>query len=296
MRTCALLVAVAAAIGCGAGCADRRAAAAPESPPQPAPLAAPQPTAGELPVDLSELRDAEKAAFHRLVQKYPSACGKAHSLETSIRTDPRCRRSVFAARYLVRLLKAHLLESEVEEKYELRFTPQNPIAVDVKDAPMRGEPHAPVALVEFSDFQCPHCKHLQPALERILDEYRGQVRLYFKNYPIGRAHPDAALAAAAALAAGRQGKFWQFHDRLWAGDQEHEELPVLEKHARDLKLDLKKWKADLENAKEQVARDHAEGEKLDVAATPTLFINGRKYNGPPAYEDIKDWIEEELNK
>src|ERR1043165_9417511 len=87
------------------GCSDRKASAHPE--------AAAQPVAGKpaslegLPVDLKELRDDEKAAFGRLIQKYPSACGKAHSLELSLKNDPGCKRSVFAARYIVRLLKAH---------------------------------------------------------------------------------------------------------------------------------------------------------------------------------------------
>jgi protein-disulfide isomerase len=98
------------------------------------------------------------------------------------------------------------------------------------------------------------------------------------------------------VASGRQGKFWQFHDRLFAGDQEHEAMPDLEKIAKDLKLDLKKWKSDLEAAKDVVARDRSEGEKVEVAATPTLFINGRRYSGPNQFEDIKDWVEEELNK
>lgn len=253
-------------------------------------------TATGVPVDLSELSDSDKKAFFRLISKYPSACGKAHSLEVSMKSDPRCKRSVFAARYIARLFKAHLLESEVEENYDKRFGPMKKVDVDVSAAPMRGEPHAPVVLVEFSDFQCPHCKHLQPALERLLDEYRGQVRLYFKQYPIERAHPHAKMAAAAALAAHKQGKFWQFHDRLFAGNQENEDMPVLEKIAKDLKLDLKKWKSDMEITKDQVMKDHADGEKADIAATPSVFINGRLYRGPLAYDELKDWVDEELNK
>ena len=299
------------------GCSDRRASADQSSAPTPAqaapaipaapapatPTPSPTPSGGAaalgsdgLPVDLGDLRDDEKRSFYKLIDKYPSACGKAHSLKVSLQSDPKCKRSVFAARYIARLLKAHLLESEVEEHYDLRFGPAPKIDVDVSAAPLRGEPHAPVTLVEFSDFQCPHCKHLQPVLERVLDEYRGQVRLYFKQYPIERAHPDARLAAAAALAAGKQGKFWQFHDRLFGGDQENESLPVLEKIAKDLKLDQKKWKADIETAKDQVSKDHGDGEKVDINATPTLFINGRLYRGPNTYEEIKDWIDEELNK
>jgi predicted DsbA family dithiol-disulfide isomerase len=258
----------------------------------------PAPVRGDasVPVDLSELRDSEKAGFFRLLGRFSSACGKPHSLQTSLKTDPGCKRSVFAARYIARLFRAHLLESEVEEHYEQRFGPVKRHELDTKDAPLRGEPHAPIVLVEFSDFQCPHCKHLQPALERILEDYRGQVRLYFKNYPIARAHPHAEKAAACALAAGKQGKFWQFHDKLFGGNQENEDMPVLEKYAKELKLDVKKWKADCETMMEQVKRDHADGEKIDISATPSLYINGRQFRGPHTYEEIKDWIDEELNK
>src|SRR5262249_48383391 len=125
---------------------------------------------------------------------------------------------------------------------------------------------------------------------------RGQVKLYFKNYPITRNHPDAALAAAAALAAGKQGKFWAFHDKLFGGDQLHADMSVLEKIAKELKLDLSKWKAEIEPQKAQVQRDHSEGERADIDSTPTLYINGRKHQGPKTYEEVKDWIDEELNK
>jgi protein-disulfide isomerase len=283
-----------ALLGLCAACADKKADATPTN-------AADTKGAGggktPIPgVDLDGLLDSDIKAFWRLVEKYPSACGKAHSLETSLRTDPKCKRSLFAARYIVRLMKAHLLPSEVEEAYDHRFGDVKRETFDLKSAPLRGEATAPVTLVEFSDFQCPHCKHLQPVLEKILDEYRGQVKLYFKNYPISRAHTDAALAAAAALAAGKQGKFWAFHDKLFAGDQEHEDMSVLEKIAKDVKLDVAKWKGDIEGMKAQVDRDHAEGERVQLDSTPTLFINGRKHQGPKSYEEIKDWIDEELNK
>lgn len=284
------------ALGCAVGCSDRRAAA--EAPNHEASVqTAAQPVSTEgLPVDLSPLHDDEKASFEKLIQQYPSACGKPHSLLVSVKTDPKCKRSVFAMRYIARLLAAHLLPSEVEEHYDLRFGPQPRVDIDVSKAPLRGEAHAPVTIVEFSDFQCPHCKHLQPALEQILSDYRGQVRVYFKNYPIERAHPDAKLAAQAALAAGKQGKFWEFHDKLFRGDQEHEDMGVLEKYAKELKLNIPKWKGDIDGFAQQVAQDHSDGEKLNVSATPTMYINGRLYRGPNTYDEIKDWIEEELNK
>jgi predicted DsbA family dithiol-disulfide isomerase len=246
-------------------------------------------------VDLSGFSDGDKASYMRLLQKFPSACGKAQSLEGSLKSDPRCRRSVFAARYLVRLFKAGLLPSEVEEHYEKRFGDVKRETIDVHDSPVRGDPGAPITIVEFSDFQCPHCKHTQPALERVLEDYP-QVKLYFKHFPITRAHPYAQLAAQAAVAAGKQGKFWQFHDKLFKGDQEKEALPDLERYARELKLDISRWKKDMDGAQEKVLRDRADGEKVDVEATPSLYINGRKFHGPPVYEELKDWIDEELNK
>ncbi len=248
-------------------------------------------------VDLSPLSDGDKASFMKLIQKFPSACGKAHSLEQSLKTDPKCKRSVFAARYVVKLLKLGLLPSEVEEHYAERFGPDvyQYKNIDVHDAPVRGDPGAPVAIVEFSDFQCPHCKHTQPVLERMLEEFP-QVRLIFKHYPITRAHPYAQGAAQAAVAAGKQGKFWQFHDKLFSGDQEKESPSDLERYARELKLDVSRWKKDAEGAADKVNRDRADGEHINVDSTPTLIINGRKFHGPPTDEEMKDWIEEELNK
>lgn len=248
-------------------------------------------------VDLSGLADSDKAAFMRLIEKYPSACGKAQSLEASLKTDPKCRRSVFAARYMVKLFRLGLLPSEVEEHYNDRFGPDvyKYKNIDVHDAPLRGDPGAPVTIIEFSDFQCPHCKHLQPVLERILEDYP-QVKLYFKNFPITRAHPYAQGAAQAAIAAGKQGKFWQFHDKIFHGDQEKESPADLERYARELKLDIPKWKKDMAAAAEKVNRDRADGDKIGVDATPTLIINGRKFHGAPTYDELKDWIDEELNK
>src|SRR6266852_7588346 len=85
-------------------------------------------------IDLAGLSDSERGAFWRLLRKYPSVCGKAESLESSLRSDERCRRSVFAGRYIVRLLKSGLLESEVEERYEARFGPQPHDEIDLKES------------------------------------------------------------------------------------------------------------------------------------------------------------------
>ncbi len=304
-----LSLCVALLLGCSNNRADAQknepAAAAPSTPSAPTTApAAPTPPAptevaapGELPLDQSGLRADDKATLKKLVQKFPSVCKKPHSLEVSLKTDPGCRRSLYAGKYLVKLLAAHQwLPSEVEEQYEARYVDPKSYSIETTGSPVRGDAKAPVTIVEFSDFQCPHCKRAQPMLEKVLDEYRGQVKLIFKNYPIRAMHPDAVAAAAAALAAGKQGKFWAYHDKLFATNQEAYPPTLLEKIAGEVKLDVAKWKGDLEPMRADVDKDHAAGEKADVQSTPSFYINGKKFLGHLTFEDMKEWIDEELNK
>jgi predicted DsbA family dithiol-disulfide isomerase len=246
-------------------------------------------------VDLTGLDDGQLRWCRELLDQFPSPCGKPQSLYKSVTGDTACKRASFAAREIVTLLKAGLMKSEVEEHYDERFVHPETAKCQIADAPVRGKPAARIEVVEFSDYQCPHCKHIEPILARLLKEYDGRVKLYFMNYPIEKLHPDAPAAAAAAVAAGRQGKFWEMHDLLF-DHQEELSTVDLQHYAEKLKLDLKKWKSDLETAKAKVQRDHAEGERLDISGTPTLYINGRKYKGPLRYEDVKDWVDEELAK
>ncbi len=259
----------------------------------PTPTPSPEPAlpAG---VDLAGLDPGQRKTFHLLLDQKPSVCGKSHSLRTSLVSDPSCRRSLFAARYIALLLQKGLPPTEAEEAYDKRFTHPDLGQCESARSPMRGNPDAPVTLCEFSDFLCPHCKLIEPVLARLLEEYRSQLKLYAKNFPLSR-HSQAKEAAAAAVAAGRQNRFWPMRDWLFA-HQESLTAADLEKAAGELQLNLKRWKSDLARAGDEVEADRAEGDKLHITGTPTLFINGRKYAGPLEYEMIKDWIEEELNR
>jgi protein-disulfide isomerase len=242
-------------------------------------------------VELDKLTPSERANLVRLVEKYPSACGKPHSLLTSLKTDPKCRRSVIAVQTLRKWLLDGLLPSEVEERYEARFLNKKVYEIDTTGAPVRGDPKAPVAIVEFSDFQCPACKAAEPLLLRILREIP-QAKLVFMNYPLPM-HQNAVPAAAAAIAAGKQGKFWAYHDKLYENQERLGPTDLL-RYAQELKLDLGRFQADMEGARVRVARDKALGEKLEIDSTPTIFINGRKYTDSKTFEALKSWIDEEL--
>jgi len=147
--------------------------------------------------------------------------------------------------------------------------------IDIGDAPVRGAVDAPVTLVVFDDFQCPYCAQMAPVLKQVLDNNPKTVRLALKNFPL-QMHRYARKAAIAALAAGRQGKYWAMHDLLFANyrqlsDQKVDEL------AQKLNLDMARWKKDLEDPvlAAQVDADLRQGQKLGVRGTPTLYVNGR---------------------
>src|SRR5438552_982750 len=117
-------------------------------------------------VDISKLDGGEKKIFFGVANKVGSACGKAHSLIYSAKNDPACKRSVLALRYAAKLAHDGYLESEITEAIEKRYTGK-PVAIDVGDSPVKGDPKAAVTIVEFADLQCPHCRALQPVLVRL---------------------------------------------------------------------------------------------------------------------------------
>ena len=161
---------------------------------------------------------------------------------------------------------------------------------------MEGNPNARVTLVEFADYECPHCKRFQPVLRQILDEFKGDVRIYFKHYPLPQ-HTNARLAAEAAVAAQKQGKFWQFQDKLWE-NQDSLSPAGMEKFAKELGLDVSKFRADLDDVKTKahVQKDRVDGGTLGLSSTPTLYINGREYTDAKDTESLREWVKEEIGK
>ncbi len=171
---------------------------------------------------------------------------------------------------------------------------EDPISVPTAGSPVTGPADAPITLVEFSDFQCPYCLLATPQLKAVLDQYPRQVKLIFKQFPLD-IHSQAALAAAAALSAHKQGKFWPMHDALFASRTDLSR-PTILALASAVGLDIKRFEADLDSAeiKKAVARDMDDGFKVGVSSTPTLFIDGQHYNGPIKLESLKPLLEAEL--
>ncbi|WP_257460913.1 DsbA family protein [Archangium lipolyticum] len=168
--------------------------------------------------------------------------------------------------------------------------------IEVGNAPAIGPKNAPVTIVAYSDFECPFCSRAVPTLKQIETDYHGKVRIAFKNSPLPF-HANAKPAAAAALAAGEQGKFWEYHDKLFANQRALDRVS-LERYAEELKLNMPKFKAALDSNKfeAQIAAEMAEASRVGVNGTPTFFINGRSLVGAQPVDAFKRVIDEELKK
>ena len=172
---------------------------------------------------------------------------------------------------------------------ELTFT----YDLDVSQAPSKGPADAPVTIVVFSDFQCPYCARIGSIIDSVRESFPGKVKSVFKHFPLS-SHPFSGVAAQAAVAAGAQGKFWEFHDLLF---QNYNRLN--EQIIDDIRLSLNLDPTRFEQHKQapqtlaRIARDKQEGEDAGVHGTPTVFVNGRMVNRPN-FDGIKAAVEAAL--
>jgi protein-disulfide isomerase len=163
--------------------------------------------------------------------------------------------------------------------------------------PAKGPADAPVTIVEFSDFECPFCSRILPTIQQAQDTYGDKLRLVFRQFPLNSIHPSAQKAAEASLCANDQGKFWEFHDALFA-NQKALGVDQLKATAETLGLDAAKFAACVEGGTHAatVAKDLREGMAAGVSGTPAMFVNGRFVNGLVPFEELKRIIDEELAK
>ena len=159
-----------------------------------------------------------------------------------------------------------------------------------------GKPSARVEIVEFGDFQCPICRSMVPVLKRLQAAHADDVRFVWKDLPL-QGHPDARPAAEAARCAADQGKFWEYHDKLF-DNQQSLGKSRLKDYAKQLKLDTGTFAACLDKAThgKDVERALEEAEGYGVTATPTVFINGRLVVGAVPYDTYDRIVREELSR
>jgi protein-disulfide isomerase len=173
--------------------------------------------------------------------------------------------------------------------------PRKPYEILRFDSAVRGPEHAPVTLVEFSDFQCPYCVKAASLVDEVLKAYPRDVNFVYKNFPLPM-HPHAADAARAAIAAGRQGKFWEMHDELFrhSASLDPETIAGI---ARQIGLDGPRFQVDLASPEvaKQLDTEIRQGKVAGVNGTPSFFINNRAANAR-SLAGFKAMIDEELKK
>ncbi len=184
----------------------------------------------------------------------------------------------------------------LREKTAIRLMLDPPRQVIAKaDRPAKGPANAPVEIIEFSDFQCPYCLNAFPTVNQVISTYGDRIHFVYRHYPLAN-HPRARPAAEAAQCAHEQGKFWEYHDRLF-GNQAALGDADLKQHAASLGLDVGQFNAcyDSQKYKADVDTDIRAGDEAGVSGTPAFYINGRMLSGAQPFEVFKRVIDEELD-
>jgi protein-disulfide isomerase len=165
------------------------------------------------------------------------------------------------------------------------------------DDHIQGDESAPIVLVEYGDYECPHCGHAHPIIKRVQKHFGKRLSFVFRNFPLNEIHPHAEIAAEAAEFAGAQGRFWEMHDGIFE-NQETLGLPLLLGLTKTLGLSTEDLDSALTTHKymERVRSDFMGGVRSGVNGTPTFFINGQRHDGPFEFEDLVTAVEVALGE
>jgi protein-disulfide isomerase/uncharacterized membrane protein len=196
------------------------------------------------------------------------------------------------------------LEAYFSEKAQREYETANPVSIDLRNAPAKGPANAPVTVVEYSDFMCPFCRNLGMALSQFVPQAGGRVVVYFKNFPLdktcnerlpGSTHPGSCNLALGGLCAEYQGKFDAYHDRVFSAELHNPQPADVVRLAGEAGLNAAAVQGCLDDPKTKadLAAQVAEGNRLGVDSTPTLYINGKKL---PRINDFVAVVDKEARK
>lgn len=262
-------------------------------------------TANALPgIDLSKLSASQKATVLKILREQDCSCGCSMKLAECRIADPGCSYSTGLAATIIEAIRngkspADAIAAANGSRWahtEPTRLLEDPVAIPVSGSPSTGPQNAPITLVEFSDFQCPYCIAAVPQIYALMKAYPTQVKLIFKQFPL-ETHAQAEFAATAAVAAHKQGKFWMMHDALFAHHDDLSRNSILAL-AKENGLDMQRFEKDIDSTevRETVLRDVQDGNKAGVEGTPTIFVNGQRYNGPIAFDALKPVLEAQLKQ
>jgi protein-disulfide isomerase len=306
MRAARLVLALCALAGLSA-CEEKASPAKPDPARSSGPTPSASATSSAAPplvlegVDVSMLNGArEQELWASVVGEVMSPCKEvATPLKQCVAEKRNCKACKPAVELTARLVHGGVPKQDILDVLAARFGESNVKAIVIGDSPTRGPSDAPVTVIEFADFECGGCGDAYPLLEEAYNQFRGNVRFVYKNFP-WPAHPNAHLAARAGWAALQQHKFWELHHLMFTNQERLTEPDLLE-YAKTTKVDMAVFKKDLASpmAKQRVDEERKQGEELGVVATPSIFINGRLCDltklGPEVDAELKRWIQTEID-
>lgn len=230
-------------------------------------------------ISQSGLDVSQKQQLASMLNEEPCPCACAMSFAKCLQGD-QCKPATLLANWIVEQMRGGVPQETLATQVTNEVAAFSKKPVKLAQAGFNGrlgKRDARHVVVEFADFECPHCKFASPEAKRAVKESGGNARLVFKHFPLAF-HAMAPLAAAAAEAAGEQGRFWEMHDALFATQQMLDE-DLIRGHAKALGLDVERFELDFKSpgtaAKVQASR--AEGERVGIQATPTFYIDGRPF-------------------
>ena len=251
-------------------------------------------------IDLSGLTPVQKKAVLKIVREQDCSCQCGMKTAECIMKDSNCSYSRTIAKIAIQGVKdgKSLIEiSKLMDASPKAHRPkllEEPVKIPVDGAPVKGQADARITLVEFSDFECPYCSAAEKQVDIVMAAYPKDLKLVYKQFPLSM-HPHAELAAEASLAAREQGKFWEMYEVLFKNFRTLSRNSIMAM-AKDIGLDMDKFKADLDSGKYKavVDKDLADGEAAGVYGTPAFYINGKQYNGEVTLAALKPILAAEL--
>jgi protein-disulfide isomerase len=247
-------------------------------------------------VDTSPMTPRERRVWSGIVAALIAPCPSVPVPVSQCVLEKRpCPACLQAAKWAARAVRDGASEELIRHAYKDRFDPSGVHTLPLEGSPTKGPDEAPVTIVEFADFECPHCALAVSEIDAVLAAHPAKVRLVYKSYTLPF-HVRGEPSARAAFAAGQQGKFWEMEHVLFER-QQHLEDADLDRYAQMLRLDLPKWKADMASAavKNRVGADHSLGEQLKLKGTPTIYVNGRELD-VEAGDVLEDVVAGELGE
>ena len=255
-------------------------------------------------IDFKGLNAAQKKVAVQTLHDLDCSCKCGMKVDTCRTADPSCSYSKGLADTVLESAKKGMNESDSLAAAQaspwghtnLPKLLNDPVSIPVTGSPATGPASASITMVEFSDFQCPYCATAVGQIANVMKAYPGQIKLIFKQYPL-ETHPQAAFAAAASLAADKQGKFWPMYDGLFAHRDDLSKASILAL-AKSLGLNMAKFEADADSTevREAIVRDVQDGDHAGVEGTPTIFVNGQRYNGSLDLESMKPVLDAALKQ